>query len=300
VSRLPRRRLAVALLTAGLVATGVATDLTAASATTRSEGSLVNYVTRLGGGACAPVTKTISGTIQGADNRFVNASINMDLQDSKGRAVDGQGCLNDPGYGVMVHVNYFLPPEGVDLATTFSDPNATPVTTWSVMVPANVVRAYIEVYPKRSSTQPKFGISDQSHYGNAMRPKLNVFMNTGPVPIVLPTNDCTQPHATGAVTGRFTIHGKPAVGVYASAFSEGAIPANPLAQGPLGMGVWQGRSGTFRIPQLASGSGKGQPYIIFGRLANGTSKRFLMYNGVTHKQFVGIQACRTTTFNLNF
>jgi hypothetical protein len=255
------------------------------------------YTTRLGTVSCAPLTKTISGTIEGADLRAVNAQISFDLKDGAHQAIDGQGCRNDPGYGLRLHVNYAVSASGIAPGDAGY---ALATTTWTAQVPANTTQAYIEVYPERSSSQPRFGVTDKSHYGMSMWPKVSVYANTQNVALVLPTNVCSDPHATGEVVGYFKRNGAVVTGIRASAFSEAKKPADPLASGPLGMGIWNGNATRYSIIQLASGPRKGQPYIIFGRLADGTNKRFLMYDGVHNHQSVGVHACQVTRFDLTF
>ena len=277
-------------------AAGLATGLPAVTAAAHADPALEVYVIRHGSTSCQPLTKTITGTILGMDRRLVNAMIQMDIQDASGHAIDGNGCNGSAGYGLGVHVNYTVPAGGAVAGT----PDATDaVTAWSVTLPANAAKVYIEVYPQKKSSQPQYGGTDKSRYGFAERPALKLGAGTtGPVKLALPDGTCSQPHAAGTLAGRFLSHGGAVHGVRVSVFSEGSPPSDPLVQGPLGFGIWNGNATGYRIPLLASGSGKGQPYTVIARLADGRSKTFAMKAGGKVK--AGVRACKTTQYDIRF
>lgn len=290
-----RTRLAAVLV----VVAGAAMSVPAVAAAPQSGRSDTSnpevYVFRTGG-TCAPLTKTINGTVQGMDHRFANVMISMNLQTSSGGAIGGGGCAGGAGYGIRVHVNYSVPASGAVPGTPQAQ-NA--VTQWSVAVPANAERVYIEVYPQKQASRPIYGGTDKSHYGFTERPGLHLpGAVTGPVNLALPIADCASPHAAGTLAGRFLSGGRAVSGVRVSAFSAGRPPADPISQGPLGFGLWNGNATSYRIPLLASGAGKGQPYTVIARLASGRSKTFTMTS--RGRPTNGVHPCRVTTFNLSF
>jgi hypothetical protein len=285
------------LLVVAVVA-GLAGATVPAHAQQRAGESAEVYVIRHGSVPCADLSKTVSGTLIGMDHRFANAMIQMDIQDALGRVIDGNGCVGSAGYGVSVHVNYSVPASG---AAPGSPQAAGAVTQWSVTLPSDAAKVYIEVYPQRQSGDPQYGGTDKSHYGFTERPGLRLAAgSTGPVRLALPVaGPCPGgAHAAGTLTGAFLSHGQTVRGVRVSAFSQAAPPSDPVVQGPLGFGIWVGSAGAYRIPLLASGSGKGQPYVLIARLADGRSKTFAMKTGSTVK--AGVRPCATTRFDLSF
>lgn len=263
-------------------------------------------------GDCFKSTIQLSGTIQGIDGKAVNAFIGMDLQDAKGAGIDGGGCsgakrdLSTTTYGVTVHVNYQLTANGVDPST----PGAT--TTWTAVVPSNTAKVYFEVTPKDASSRSEIGITDQTYYGNTMRPAVTITSNPQTIgPLVMPLNLCGN-LSTGTLRGTATKNGKRVNITYASAFSQVNGSGTPGGLGPYGYNneIYPAAGvGVYSLPYLASGNGKGQAYTIVADYTDGTkdsqgnlsqySKQFYMYDarGVQH---AGIFACKATTFNLTF
>jgi hypothetical protein len=254
------------------------------------------YVVRHGDVSCAPLSKTVTGTLLGMDRRYADAMIDMDIQDAYGRTIDGNGCVGSSGYGLSVHLNYTVPASGASPGT---DAAAGAVSRWSVRLPADAAKVYIEVYPQHPSSHPRYGGTDESHYGMTERPGLHLASGTtGPVRLALPVASCAAPHGAGTLAGTFLSHGRVVRGVRVSAFSQASPPSDPLTQGPLGFGIWNGSAGSYRIPLLASGSGKGQPYVLIARLADGRSKTFSMKPG--GRVIAGVRPCATTRFDLRF
>ncbi|HVU74042.1 MAG TPA: hypothetical protein VHE83_13850 [Mycobacteriales bacterium] len=289
-----RTRLGPRVIAALAVGAGLALSVPAGQAAPRDGASEV-YVIRNGGTPCAALSKTLHGSIIGMDHRLVNAMISMDIQDATGRVIDGNGCVGSSGYGLSVHVNYSVPSNGAVPGRSEAD---GAVTQWSVTLPSDAAKVYIEVYPQRRSSDPKYGGTDKSHYGFAERPGLKIGASGATVKLALPVASCSLPHGAGTLTGRFLSGGRVVRGVRVSAFSEATPPSDPVASGPLGFGIWNGSAGQYRMPLLASGSGKGQPYTLIARLADGRSKTFVMKaRGVVK---TGVRPCKVTTFDLSF
>jgi hypothetical protein len=254
----------------------------------------VVYVARTGTGACQPLNRTLTGTVSGTDGRQVDAFLGLDLLDGRNHPVDGHGCASRPGYGMTVHVNYMIPAQGAAPGTV---PGA--VTTWSIQLPANVTKVYLDGTPKQKASRAVWGATDTSHYGQVFLSGLHIHGGTnGPANVVLPTADCHAKFATGTLTGRFLDHGRPARGVRLSIFSAKLPGPNALVSGPGGMAIWNGNATSYTVRMLASGPGKGQPYTVLARLANGRTKTFVMQD--RKHQFAGIQPCRVTRFDLRF
>ena len=250
------------------------------------------------GRRCIGESKVIYGEIRGYDGHAVNALIGMDLIGPDGSTpVDGGGCAGRErakGYGVTVRVNYLLGAQGTKVRAGDSR------LKWSAVIPATVSKAYFEVYPKSSVRSPRYGNTVHTHYGNAMRPTIDIGPRGGVVSqILLPSVRCGA-LSTGTLSGRFFHHGRLVNGIYASAFSETGASGTPRGRGPFGFSVWRAPRGnhSFELPALASGYGRGQAYTVFGRLADGTSKQFYMARG--DSQIAGIRACTRTYLDLHF
>ena len=304
-----RRRLAAALafaLSAGtLAAVGQLTGSAQAAAY-----PLV-YQTNNKNSTCNGTTKHITGTIKGYDGNYVNAFIGMDLNTTVGGKlvrIDGGGCSGSTsragaGYGVTIHVNYNLPAQG---AAPGSTNDAT--FTWYADIPGNTSNIYFEVYPKKVSSQPKYGDTDQTYYSYSMQPNITIPSGGGKMPdIYMPVVKCGT-LSTGAVTGYF--YKKNSAGSYVkvngvrvAAFSQGPKTAGtPAGKGPFGFGSWTNTSGyaSYTVGKLASGGGKGQAYTLIASLKDGSQKQFYMYNGTTGVQSTGVFACKTARFDLKF
>lgn len=249
-------------------------------------------------GTCVTDTKHITGSIRGFDGRAANVLIGLDLLNAQGELVDGSGCSGPTraqGYGVTIRLNYSAPPGGLSPKTEGVR------TTWSADIPVNVTRLFLEAYPKSASDSPRTGATIHVHYGNAMRPDLQVGRYGGTISeTLLPTVGCGTKLATGTVIGRFFRRGKLVDGVYASAFSEVDASGTPRGQGPFGFTVWRNPEGShsFEMRNLASGGGRGQAYTIIAQLASGQVKQFYMFQNA--RQTAGVKSCQRTYFDLHF
>lgn len=298
------RRLPFAALGAVLVAGSLATVGALATASQAATPYPTNYQTTNKNSTCAPLSKHISGAIRGYDGHAVNAYIGMDLNTTVNGAlvrIDGGGCSGSTsragsGYGITVHVNYQLPSSGVDPS---SNPDA--ITTWNADVPSNTTVIYFEVTPKGMSSQPKFGTTDQTYYGNSMRSNISITQNPQTISALnLPVNKCGT-LSTGGIKGWIYQGGKRVKVSYVSAFSQIKGSGTPAGNGPFGFNnvTYSTPTDTFHLPKLASGGGKGQAYTIIARLSTGQSKQFYMLDahGIQH---AGVLACKEVSFNLTF
>ncbi len=209
--------------------------------------------------ACAPNTKTISGTIQGEDGRFVFALIGLDLF-AGDTPIDNNGCaLNRAGYAFVETVNESLGPDG---ATS----GAGLTRAWSVKVPANTTRAFVEVYPRSAFTDP-VGQTVKTRYGSAMYP--NTPAQTG-INLRLPLNCGLSgggvTGSNGTISANVTRNGQPVTPSSVLVFSLGQLTGVPIQ----GWGIGDIRPGGFHTEALA-GNQHYQVLVTQG----GTTKRLL-------------------------
>lgn len=254
-----------------------------------------------GANHCSPLTRSISGAIRGYDGKAVNAFIGLDMTDATGKLVDGGGCSGaqrDPvtTYGITVHVNYKVNYDGAPAST----PGVT--MTWNAVIPANVAKIYFEVTPKDDSSKPIYGTTNQTTYGNSMRPAIAITKDDQVISVLnMPVNACGN-LSTGGLKGWIYKGGKRVKVSYVAAFSQGSKGSGtPAGNGPFGFNnvTYSTPTDTYRIPKLASGNSKGQSYTIIAKLSTGESKQFYMLDahGIQHG---GVLACKDTSFNLTF
>jgi hypothetical protein len=220
--------------------------------------------------------RVVSGTIYGSDGRAVDAFLGFDLKDSSGRTIDKNGCLATrcglKGYGITLRLNGDVPATG-----------AAPAghkVTWSITVPADTARMFIEVYPFSSGT---YGHTDESRYGHSYRRNI-------PIPYPARINlrlplICAAGGTTGAISGRATVGGAPATLKRVATWSLGADnnSPNPI----LGWNIGTASNGSFLLPNLPAG----QKYQVLATAPSGVVKRY--YD-------VQVNSCRTTTLNVAF
>jgi hypothetical protein len=190
--------------------------------------------------ACSPSTKTLSGTIQGEDGRFIHALIGVDLF-AGGTQINAQGCA-DPSaaYEYALTVNTQLGPDGATSGGGLTK-------TWSVQVPANATRAFIEVYPRSAFTDPP-GKTVKTRYGMAMEHDTPV--GTG-IDLRLPLNCGLAANGavgrTGAIEANVFRNGNAVTPTSVLVFSLGQVTGVDLK----GMSVGDIRPGGFRADALA-------------------------------------------------
>lgn len=234
-----------------------------------------------GAAPCSTATRTITGTIQGEDSRFVNAQISFDLirvVGDKRLHIDGRegsdnyGCAGYKGYGQVLRVNKDIPATG---STT------TGTKYWSVKIPAIVNQVIIEVYPRSAGTPSSV---DDSRYSGALRWKVPIPYGRN-INIRLP-KVCAAGGKTGYIAGRATTKSGAAVKVdFVGAWSlaKDNNSANPIQGFRTGYGTDRG---TWKVPNLASG----QSYTVVW-----------IENGVRRQKYgYAVSACKGTAGMVSF
>jgi hypothetical protein len=198
----------------------------------------------------AAAGKVMSGTIDGADGRAVNALVAFDVLDANKRKIDLNGAA---AYSWYMIVNPTLPATG-------APKSGTTRTTWSLNLPVNAVYVYVEVYPKAPHpSNPNIQLrTDQTRYGQALRRALPA-ASSG-VQLRLPVV-CAQGGSTGGLKGRVTMGGRLVQADRVRAWSTAPdFAANRVILG-WNMGqaldashLYQGYY-NFVVPNLASGQG---------------------------------------------
>ena len=227
---------------------------------------------------CSTATRTVTGTIQGEDGRYVDAQLGFDLIQVVGterRHINGlpgsdkYGCAGHKGYGFNLRVNKDVPATGA----TSSAGGAT--KTWTATIPAIVTQVIIEVYPRAAGTPSPI---DDSRYSGALRWKVPIPYGK-PINITLP-----QVCATGGKTGYIAGTAKTASGtpvkvdfVGAWSLAKDNNTAAPIQGFRTGYGTDRG---TWKIRNLASG----QQYTVVW-----------IENGVRRQKYgYAVSACKGT------
>ena len=235
--------------------------------------------------------KRLSGTVLGVDGRAVSALIGFDLRDSAGRALGASGCVRSPscpvdGYAVTRRVNFDLGPAG----SRDTDDNDV---TWSVSLPAETARVYVEVHPQGR----RYSGADNSRYGASFRRNLPVPYD-GRVALRLPL--VCDPEGGGEGSAGYVNgyardeDGRRVPLERITAFSM--EPDNDRLDPLLGVGVGRVEpNGYFRIDHLsadaAAGQRPGQRYQLIATSTDGEVRR--VYG-------VRVTACSGTPRNLEF
>lgn len=254
--------------------------------------------------ACGPAPytgpKTISGTLRGADGKYVDAMLGFDILDAQGRKIQANGSpVTNGGYGALVRLNWCLSSAGSSTSTPGCA--GTPFTdTWSLQLPSNAVSVYVEAYPKdpsnssylnnyRGYTGPNPGTTDETTYGMTYRRHVAVLgAGATGVPLVAPTV-CGQPGgSTGTLWGYIyqgnTLWKATAGSTDAWSTEADNAPILGMNEGKVDPGV-----GTYHITNLQGAS----HYTIVATIG-----------GVTKQWLTGVQpvvnACASTRFDLHF
>jgi hypothetical protein len=231
-------------------------------------------------GACspAPTSKTISGTIQGADGNIVNVLMGFAVQDAAGHMLN----LGSPGsgYSLIRRINGCVGNAGAATSQVCSDTHQSTTKNWSLTVPANAVKVFIELYPKAPD-----GITDVTTYSTSYRPALLLGSSRSNVSLVLP-KQCSAGGTTGTLAGH--ISGWPSG-------KTGAIHAFSLAADQPTMGFATGSikaDGTYTLKGLQSGQ-------RYGLMASGPgySKNLVDYRRSTSNDTLIASRCQVKTFN---
>jgi hypothetical protein len=225
--------------------------------------------------AQAAATRTVKASLLGSDGRAVGVFIGVDLQDAAGRAIDANGCLHSrcgtSGYAKTLRLN-------PDLDAAGSVSRAGQATTFSLSVPANAAKVFIEAYPRNKG---QHGVTNDTRYGRALRRLAMPYAGTANLRLPL---QCSAGGGTGALAGYTTVGGVRTQVDRISAFSIGADnnTANPI----LGFNIGTSASnGSFRIPSLAPGT----KYRVFTKRTASSAPK---------SQDVVVGRCRTTTVNV--
>lgn len=229
---------------------------------------------------CTTATRTITGTIQGEDGRYVDAQLGFALArvvgDTK-QHIDGipgsdtYGCPGHKGYGYNLRVNRDLPATG-------STTNGT--KSWSAKIPANVNQIVIEVYPRAAGTPSPV---DDSRYSGALRWRVTIPYGK-PIHIKLPLV-CAAGGRTGYLAGKATKNGAPVKVDFVGAWSlaKDNNTATPIQGFRVGTSTDRG---TWKIRNLASG----QTYTVVW-----------IENGVRRQKYgYAVSACKGTAGTVAF
>lgn len=224
----------------------------------------------LAGAACASATKHISGTVQGADGRYISSMVGIELLDSAGRKVGLDGCLlNASGYSTTVSTNlksaccYLLP------GTGWPDPTyqGTALSkAWQANgLPSNAASAWIEVYPKRCCVPAGTTNTDDSRYGRALRRPIPLSATSVDVklPLRCGLSEGGVTGSTGRIIGRVYDNGKVVSTSRVGAWSSD----NDTESRPLGWGLDSDATGSYAVDAAAPGG-----YSIVAT-TNGLSKQ---------------------------
>jgi hypothetical protein len=208
--------------------------------------------------ACTPQSvgyKVVSGTIQGADGKYVDVMMGFDAVDASGRRV----ALGGVGYSGIQRINHCVSSAGSSVTTKCKRTGYVTTKHWSILLPPNVTRLYVEVYPKAANsfnwlsvpgyTGPAAGTTDTSTYGETYVNNLPVPRSVSNVSIVLP-KICGKPGGTtGSLAGH--INGWP-IGhtgvVKAWAMTAPNLPTQGFSAGAVVNG-----SGNYRLDKLQAG-----------------------------------------------
>ncbi len=230
--------------------------------------------------------RVVTGTILGSDGRAVSALLGFDLRDSRGRRLGASGCVASPscpvdGYALTRRINFELGPDGGRKQDW--------VTTWAVALPEQAVRVYVEAYPQGA----RYAGTDMRRYAASFRRNLPVPYGRR-VNVRLPRVCADGATGTGAVRG-LAVDGPRRVRLArVTAFS-----LEPDDNGPtpvLGTAVGTtGSDGSYTVPNLASGVGRGQRggqrYQLVATAVDGRVQR--VYD-------VRVTGCHLTTRTLDF
>jgi hypothetical protein len=246
------------------------------------------------GAACAPPpAKSISGTVQGADNRFVDVMIGFDVIDAAGKKIEMDGLNN--GYSTVQRINHCVPTNGAAASTKCAGTGIQTTKNWSLKLPSNASKVYIEVYPKaptptawlnnyRGYTGPAAGTTNLSTYARTFRRAVPVNGAVANVGLVLPKVCGTANGTTGSLAGRISGFGAGKVnawsmspdGTRAMGFASGTIDAN----------------GNYRIDHLQSG----QRYGLIAT-SGAKTKNVVDYRRSTSNDTLIASPCSTKVFN---
>jgi hypothetical protein len=211
--------------------------------------------------ACTPQSagyKVVSGTITGADGKIVDVLMGFDAIDGYGRKIDLGGAR--VGYSQIQRLNHCVAATGATSSKRCKGTGYVTTTKWSILLPPNATRLYIEVYPKdptltywlnnyRGYTGPAAGTTDVGTYGETYKRDLSVTGSLRNIPIVLPKVCGTPGGTTGSLAGH--ISGWP-FGRVGTVNAWSMAPNSYATQG-FATGARVDAFGNYRIDRLQSG-----------------------------------------------
>jgi hypothetical protein len=246
----------------------------------------------MGAAACGtPAGKSISGTIQGADGRYVDVMIGYDVIDSAGRKID-MGNLRQ-GYSVIQRLNHCVATSGSVGGGVCPGTNKGITKNFSLRLPSNAAKVYIEIYPKAPNptdwisvpgyTGVATGSTNTSTYGRTFRRAIPVGGAVTNVGIVVPKVCGTPGGTTGTLSGHINNMG------------AGHITAWSMApDGTRSMGFSMGEinsAGNYRIDTLQAGQ-------RYGVMASGRrSVNLVDYRRATSNDTLIPAPCFNKVFN---
>jgi hypothetical protein len=238
--------------------------------------------------------KIVSGTIMGTDGNVVDALIGFDVRDGAGNMID-LGAKK-VGYSSIQRMNYCVPSSGASATQTCPNGYVTG-TTWSVKVPYNATKIYIEVYPKAASSSnwyhsatydgPFAGTTDTSTYSATYRREISLPGSVSNVKIALPRSCGVAGAQTGSLFGH--IAGWP-IGHTGTA-NAWSMASNTLATQGFGLGLVDA-NGNYRINGLMAG----QRYGIIAGTAGFSRNQVNYQNSVSDNTLVP-SACAQKQYN---
>lgn len=225
-------------------------------------------------------TKTMTGTIEGADGRAVNFMLGFDVHRADGSKIDLDG--DGTGYSKKIYGNSSMNVNG-------APKSSSTVTTWSLTMPSDAANVWIEVYPNRpvgvTPYQPP-----QTRYGPSMRRGLPPTSRN--VALRLPVKCGFAGGTTGGIKGRVTKAGRVVTPVRTRAWSLAPDSATNTKILGWNMGVQYATTSLYQgyysyvVPNLASAQG----YVVWVTVGTTTIR----------KKISSVSACKGTTVNFAF
>jgi hypothetical protein len=245
--------------------------------------------------ACAAASRSLGGTIEGEDGRFLSTVVGVELFNSSRQPIGMDGCPAPGGqYGAVAKTNM----QGGGDCCSRLDGNGAPASatgytkSWRIDgIPDNAASAWIETYPHSYHAQP----GDGSHvsyvrYGGAMRrytPLATDLRLRLPLACGVTENGVTGNN--GSLAGRITRNGSPVEVKSIIAWSRAPDGADTIMSFVLAEP--QPAGGAFRVPQLEPG----QAYTVLVTLKDGSTKWFENDYG----DGVPVRACAESTLDLD-
>jgi hypothetical protein len=247
-----------------------------------------------------PGTKTISGTIQGADGKIVDVLMGYDVITASGQKLNLGG--GNVGYSAIQRLNHCVGTSGATASQRCSFQGVTTQITgknWSITVPGSAQTVYIEVYPKaptptawlnnyRGYTGVAAGTTNTTTYSTAYDRALPLSATgkTG-VKIVLPLVCGKSGGSTGTLTGHIAgwpggVTGK----VNAWSMAPNWLPTQGFATGTVN------GSGYYTINGLEAG----QRYGLIAS-GGGFSRNVVNYTNSTTNDTLVPSDCSVKTYN---